>query len=136
VPYVPVPAIPSAARPSWPSPPSPPSARGLTLLSGLELRYAALLVLHQRFGLPRTIPEMLDDLRSLGVWPAVLPPNKALADALRWEVARERVERVAHGRYRLGYLPDTTRRRARRAVRLAVHAGRPPSLFATSERIR
>jgi hypothetical protein len=105
-------------------------------LSGLGLRYAALLVLYQRFGLTRTMPEMLDDLRSLGVSPAGAPPNKALADALRWEVRRGRVERVAHGRYRLGYLPETTHRRARRAVRLAIQAGRPPALFATSERIR
>jgi hypothetical protein len=130
VPYVPAPTITSAL------PPLDSASQGLVSLSGLELRYAVLLVLHQRFGLPRSIPEMLDDLRAVGVRPALVPPNKALADALRWEVRRRRVERVAHGRYQLGYLPDATRRRARRAVREAIDAGRPQALFATSERIR
>jgi hypothetical protein len=123
--------------PTTPAPTTPaPGTDDRLCLTGLELRYAALIVLDQRFGLPRTIPEMLDDLDGLGVRPAGARPNKVLADALRWEVRRGRVERVAHGRYRLRSLPDTTRRRARRVVRLALEAHRPPSPFATSERIR
>lgn len=40
-------------------------------------------------------------------------PNKVVADVLRAELRRQRVVRVGHGRYRLGRVPDTTRRRIR-----------------------
>jgi hypothetical protein len=105
-------------------------------LGGRELRYATLLALAGRFGLPRRVPEMLADLADMGIRPGGTPANKVLADALRWEVQRGRVERVAHGRYRLASLPDTTRRRAKAAVRAAIETHRARAVSATSQRIR
>lgn len=55
--------------------------------------------------------EALDDLgvdlgQRYGIRPA-----KRLSDLLRTEMVRGRVVRVGWGRYRLGVIPDTTRRR-------------------------
>jgi hypothetical protein len=59
------------------------------------------------------------------------PANKAVSDALRWEVARGRVVRAGRGRYRSGTMPKATRSRigARvRSLRRDAFAGRrnPP----------
>lgn len=50
------------------------------------------------------------------------PGNKAVADALRWELRKGRVSKPAWGRYRIGPMPKSTRGwiigRARRHRRL------------------
>jgi hypothetical protein len=126
VPFVPTPPI-LTLDPRLTSPLLPPSLTAEPLLAavrGLDLRHAALVVLDRRGGEPCTIPEMLADLAVLGVCPASARPRKELADAMRWEVARGRVERVAVGVYQIGYLPRTTRWRARQVVRVAVETRR------------
>jgi hypothetical protein len=45
------------------------------------------------------------------------PANKAVSDALRWEVARGRVLRVGRGRYRSGVMPKATKSRIGTRVR-------------------
>ncbi len=126
MPYVPAPPFVSfPASTSGSAPPLSDMARtGPVPIRGLDLRHAALVVLDRRRGEACTIPEMLEDLAVLGVCPDSARPRKALADALRWEVARGRVERVALGVYAIGYLPRTTRWRAAKAVRVAVEARR------------
>jgi len=92
----------------------------LVPVRGIDLRYAVLLVLHRRSGRTLSVAEILDDLADRGVWPGGPRAGKAVADAMRWEVRRGRIERVDLGHYRLGRLPDTTRRRAQDCLRALV----------------
>ncbi|HEY6531779.1 MAG TPA: hypothetical protein VIY72_05725 [Acidimicrobiales bacterium] len=91
----------------------------LTPVGGLDLRHAVLVVLDRRFGLPRTVEQILEDLADAGLRPDADRPGKALADAVRWEIRRGRIERAGWGVYRLGRVPDSTMWRARRRMRAA-----------------
>lgn len=53
-------------------------------------------------------------------------PGKVVSDALRCEVARGRVDRTGRGRYRIGYLPPTTRWRCRHRMQAALAGAAPP----------
>jgi hypothetical protein len=86
------------------------------LLTGRDLRYAVLITLDRRFGLVRTIDEILDDLAYRGLAPDAERPGKALADAMRWEVRRGRVLRSGWGRYKIGHYPATTQWRAENRI--------------------
>ena len=103
--------------------PVPASSVILAPVRGRVLRHAVLVALDRRYGLPRTVTELLADLAELGVCPASARPGKALADAMRWEVRRGRAVRCGWGIYRLGHLSESTRRRARLAVRGAISPG-------------
>ena len=130
MPYVPAPPVltTDSQRTSLPPPPSLAATPDLAPVRGLDLRHATLVVLDRRRGEPCTISEILGGLAGLGVRPGSARPRKELADAMRWEVARGRVERVALGVYEIGYLPRTTRWRARQAVRVAVETRRVAGL--------
>jgi hypothetical protein len=91
-------------------------------VGGRALRYGLLLALHRHHGRVRSVGELVDDLAGLGVRPRQGRPGKVVSDALRWEVARGRAERVGPDRYRLGHLPEVTRWRARRRIAL-IRAG-------------
>ena len=45
-----------------------------------------------------------------------------LADAVRWEIRRGRVQRVGWGVYRIGHVPESTMRRAQRRMWAALDA--------------
>lgn len=92
-------------------------ARGLLLRS--------LLVLQLRgAGRPLTVRELCAGLHRQGV---ATPnrPSKDVPDALRWELRRGRVHRVAPGTYRLGHVARSTAWRMRQRVAAAL-ADRPP----------
>ncbi len=94
-----------------------------------ELRYLAVAELAERgrtmspLELAAVLKERGFDLGSGG--------NKAVADALRWEVRKGRVTKPRRGRYRIGTMPKSTRGwivgRARRHRRLIANHG-PNSL--------
>jgi hypothetical protein len=62
---------------------------------GIELRYALTLHLAQQG--PATIAELIDALTYHG-FSVGGRPSKAVSDALRWEIGRGRVNRLARGR--------------------------------------
>ena len=74
-------------------------------LRGIELRYVLTLHLAQQG--PATIAELIDALSHHG-FSVQGRPSKAVSDALRWEIGRGRVNRLARGRYGPGYIPRST----------------------------
>lgn len=90
-------------------------------LRGRSLRHASLALL-QRAGWPLSVAELRHQLEAAGFSIAGPDPNKALADALRWEVARKRLRRVARGRYAVGRLPKVTASRVRHRWQASVSA--------------
>ena len=74
-------------------------------LRGIELRYVLTLHLAQQG--PATIAELIDALSYHG-FSVGGRPFKAVSDALRWEIGRGRVNRLARGRYEPGYIPRST----------------------------
>jgi hypothetical protein len=96
----------------------------LVPIGGIELRHSVLVVLARRFGLPRSVDQILEDLEAYGFRPDSDRPGKALADAVRWEIRRGRIERVGWGVYRLGHAPESTMRRARQRMQAALESGR------------
>ncbi len=79
-------------------------------MRSLKLRYV-LIALEQQ-GSIHKVSELVEYLLALGV-DLGPPPSKSVSNLLRAERTRGRVERVAWGKYRLGYLPRTTRYRAK-----------------------
>jgi hypothetical protein len=77
----------------------------------LKLRYVLLIALEPQGSVHR-VSELVEHLNALGVDLGPLP-SKFVSDLLRAERNRGRVERVAWGKYRLGYVPRTTRYRAK-----------------------
>ncbi len=77
----------------------------------LKLRYVLLIALEPQGSLHR-VAELVEQLNTFGVDLGPLP-SKFVSDLLRAERNRGRVERVAWGKYRLGYVPRTTRYRAK-----------------------
>jgi hypothetical protein len=75
------------------------------ILRGIELRY----VLTRQLLLqgPMTVAALIDDLEAYGFGFASRP-SKAVSDALRWEVARDRVRRLRRGLYGPGSMPRST----------------------------
>jgi hypothetical protein len=69
----------------------------------LNNRYALLIALEPQDSIHQ-VSELVDHLQALGVDLGPLP-SKSVSNLLRAERARGRVERVAWGKYRLGYLP-------------------------------
>jgi hypothetical protein len=80
----------------------------------LHHRYALLIALEPQDSIHR-VSELVDFLQTLKVDLGPLP-SKCVSNLLRAERARGRVERVTWGKYRLGYLPRTTRYRAKLVV--------------------
>ena len=77
----------------------------------LKLRYVLLIALEPQGSVHR-VSELVEHLNALGVDFGPLP-SKFVSNLLRAERSRGRVERVAWGKYRLGYVPHTTRYRAK-----------------------
>jgi hypothetical protein len=77
----------------------------------LKLRYVLLIALEPQGSVHR-VSQLVDHLNALGVDLGPLP-SKFVSNLLRAERNRGRVERVGWGQYRLGYLPRTTRHRAK-----------------------
>jgi hypothetical protein len=80
-------------------------------MESLKLRYVLLIALEPQGSLHK-IAELVQHLRALHIDLGPLP-SKTVSNLLRAERTRGRVERVAWGTYRLGYLPRTTRHRAK-----------------------
>jgi hypothetical protein len=74
-------------------------------LRGIELRYV--LTLHLAQHGPATVAELIDALSHHG-FSVQGRQSKAVSDALRWEISRGRVHRLARGRYGPGYIPRST----------------------------
>lgn len=79
-------------------------------LWGRGLRQALVLLLSTTWR-PCAIDELVAALEDLDYRPRSRPAHKAVADALRYEVERGRVTRVARGTYACRPLPYSTRRR-------------------------
>ncbi len=77
----------------------------------LKLRYVLVVALEPQGSVHR-VAELVEHLSALGVDLGSLP-SKFVSDLLRAERSRGRVERAAWGKYRLGYVPRTTRYRAK-----------------------
>src|SRR5688500_15374352 len=71
-------------------------------LRGIELRYALTMYLAQHG--PHTVAELIEALTHQG-FRILGRPSKAVSDALRWEIAHDRVRRRGWGRYGPGALP-------------------------------
>jgi hypothetical protein len=88
-------------------PPLPPAAEGAVLLRGRSLRRAALAMLARRG--PMELPDLHAALHLAGYQIASAHPVKALADAMRHEVAEGHASRVRRGTYGLakGWRPPS-----------------------------
>lgn len=87
---------------------------GMTLnLRGIELRYVLTwqLALHGS----ATIPELLKALTYHG-FTVTGRPSKTISDALRWEIARGRVNRIGWGKYSPSAIPRSTQHRIHQRV--------------------
>lgn len=96
-----------------------------TTLWGRRLRWV-LLVLLADGHCPLTVAELIRGLERAG-WSIHGRPSKAVSDALRWEVRRGRVVRVARSTYAVGHLPRSTAWWVRQQVRALVPIVQPPS---------
>lgn len=85
-------------------------------LHSLELRYLLTDLIASGPGRAWTVAELVEVLEQAGF---EIPDraSKTVSDQLRWEVGRGRVVRVGRGRYRMGSIPGSTRRRIRTAAR-------------------
>ncbi len=102
-------------------------------LQGIELRYV--LTMHLAHNGPATIPEMIDALSGQGFLVRGRP-SKAISDALRWEMGRERVRRLGRGLYGPRYIPRATEYRIhqrvlafREAAKLSLEGGQTVDRF-------
>jgi hypothetical protein len=93
-------------------------------LRGIELRYV--LTMHLAVHGPASVTELIGALHHHGFCVSGRP-SKAVSDALRWEIERGRVHRLARGRYGPAYIPRSTEYRIHQrvlALRTAVVAER------------
>ena len=101
---------------AWPSALIPRS------VGSREIRYLAVAQLIET-GRPMTPVELAAAIQSRGVTIRAAKPNKAVSDALRWELAKGRVAKPARGVYVAGRMPRSTKSwicgRARHHYRLA-----------------
>jgi hypothetical protein len=93
-------------------------------LHGIELRYV--LTMHLAHNGLATIAEMMDALNAQGFCVSGRA-SKAISDALRWEMGRERVRRLGRGLYGPRYIPRGTEYRIHQRV-LALRAAAKLSL--------
>jgi len=93
-------------------------------LQGIVLRYV--LTMHLARNGPATIPEMMDVLNAQG-FRVSGRASKAISDALRWEMGRDRVRRLGRGLYGPRYIPRGTEHRIHQRV-LALRAAAKLSL--------
>lgn len=104
-----------------------PSAVHAWSVGSRELRYLAVAELIES-GRPMTARELAATIQQRGLTIRATKPNKAVSDALRWEVAKGRVVKPARGVFVAGRMPRSTKSwicgRARRHYRLA--AGQRP----------
>jgi hypothetical protein len=82
-------------------------------LRGTELRYV--LTMHLAVHGPATIGELIDALTWHGFCVRGRA-SKAVSDALRWEIGRDRVRRRGRGVYGPGYIPRSTEYRIHQRV--------------------
>ena len=99
------------------------------ILRGIELRYVLTvnLALHG----PATIPTLVETLEYQGFGFAGRA-SKAVSDALRWEVRRDRVRRLRRGLYGPGEMPRSTEHHINKrvmALREEAAAGRDDDRF-------
>jgi hypothetical protein len=87
-------------------------------IKGIELRYV--LAMHLALHGPATLADLIRALDWHGFCVRGRA-SKAVSDALRWEVERGRVNRLARGRYGPGYMPRSTEHRIHQRV-LALRA--------------
>jgi hypothetical protein len=83
-------------------------------LSGLGLRSWLAVELHDSPG-PVTVAELTERLHQRGLQ-VDGRPSKTISDALRWEVRRGRIHRLARGLYTAGRLARTTLHRMRQRI--------------------
>lgn len=122
---MPRPAMPD--QDAVPGPPGPvrdaPGTARPVVVRGLLLR--SFLVLELRgAGRPLTVRELCAALHRRGV-DTPSRPSKDVPDALRWEIRRGRVHRVAPGTYRLGHVARSTAWRMRQRVAAALATRQP-----------
>lgn len=91
-------------------------------LRGLSLRYVLALHLAAAAGRPCSVDELVTGVERAGFLVAGRP-SKAVSDALRWEVARNRVVRLDRNRYAAGHIPRSTRYRIEAHVRALPRCG-------------
>jgi hypothetical protein len=77
-------------------------------LRGIELRYVLTMQLLESG--PSTVAELVDRLEWEG-FECVGRASKSVSDALRWEIGRGRVSRLARGRYGPAGMPRSTEHR-------------------------
>lgn len=105
-------------------------------LPGRPLRYVLVQLLHEHNG-PMTVRELIAACEAHGVV-FHARASKLISDALRWEVRRGRVIRLARGVYAFGAAPRSTMWGIRKRSRLILacfvdgYAGLPPSLVGRS----
>lgn len=85
---------------------------------GTDLRYLVTAYLFDHG--PATVEELVDALAYHGFCTAGRA-SKAISDALRWEIAHDRVIRFRRGRYRPGSMPRSTEYRIYKRVQ-SLHA--------------
>lgn len=99
-----------------------PSALWPRAVASRELRYLAVAELIEA-DRPMSAMELAAAIESRGLVIRGDKPNKTVADALRWEVAKGRVDKPGRGRFQAGRMPRSTkswiRGRARNHYRLA-----------------
>jgi GNAT superfamily N-acetyltransferase len=115
----------------------------LDRIYGLPLRYLACIAL-RKARRPLSVAEIVEAIQAEG-WDLGDQPNKLVADAIRWEVRKRRILKVARGRYRYGRMPRSTEwwmqnqvasiRSARFAQTLAENTEDAPAEFDTVPRI-
>ncbi|MGH3641710.1 MAG: hypothetical protein ACRDUX_22080 [Mycobacterium sp.] len=82
-------------------------------LRGIELRYALTLYLAQHGR--QTIPQLIRAMTHQGFHFGGRP-SKAISDALRWEIGRDRVRHISRGVYGPGAIPRSTEYRIHQRV--------------------
>jgi hypothetical protein len=87
---------------------------------------AAICVTLASAGAPMSVSELVAALGRLGLSVGD-NPNKTVADAVRWEVARGHVRKVRRGTYAVGRLPRSTRRYM--AERVAAYVADPTASY-------
>jgi hypothetical protein len=83
------------------------------ILRGIDLRYV--LTSHLLLHGPMTVAALIDDLEGYGFGFAGRA-SKAVSDALRWEIRRDRVRRLRRGHYGPGAMPRSTEQHIRKRV--------------------
>ena len=86
--------------------------RPLVHVSGVELRYVLTDLICGGGEDSWTVRSLVEALAGAGLRVSGRP-SKEISDALRWEVRRGRVRRLARGVYGAGAMPGATRRRIR-----------------------